>query len=548
MIFLARLEDDLSEKSRLLNEALPIREELVRNSDAFTPGDLWNRGIARNYLALVKMELSKTESDPDPRITLLRSAALDMQECIDLCTKSLEADSRAGMRRLASYEEWFGDILSMIHQLSPRPDMAERAMRAYDGAANHLTEVGLFSISGRIKWKTAKENDLLGKFEESAQLYKNSAQDYRRAAENIPSLSSLFQDLALYMDAWSSIEEARLHHRQEDYSKSADDYETATSILQATRAWNFLSRHYKACSFLERAEALSKRERFQEAGTGLRRAEEEFEEARLKIEMKTRSTIESSEKNEMKEWLNLARVRAKYCQARAELEEAKSLDAKGDDEASLRKYLLASKAFGELVGERMIHPRTELETMTLLCRAWAKMKEADVKSSAQLYDEAAESFLEAVHAAPDEKLRGIARANSSVCKALAGLGRFRETKDNRLYPDIKRQLENAGDLYENAGFEKATGWARATQRFFDAYVYLNDAVGERDPSKKAELYRLAEKHFELAGRLYAKAGFRSREEETRKLLRRAREEIALLVPHQLLSNNPTIRGSISLHC
>lgn len=544
MIFLARMEFDPSEKSRLLNEALLIRQELVRNTDTFTPGDLWDRGIAKNYVALVKMELSKTESDPKARITLLREASMDMRECIDLCSKSAGADSPAFVRRLASYEEWFGDVLVMLHGLSPEPDEANRAMQAYEAAAAHLTTIGLFSISGGIRWKTARAEDSLGKFEESAELFKNAAHDYRRAAEKIPSLSPLFQDLQLYMDAWSSIERARSHHHQQDYSKSADDYETATNILQSTRAWNFLSRHYKACSFLEKAEALSQRERSQEAASNLKRAEEEFEEAKLKIEMKARLTGASSEKNEMSEWLNLTVARARYCRARAELEEAKLLDKKGEDEASLRKYLLASKAFGDLIQGGLVEGRGELETMTLLCQAWAKMKEADIKSSPQLYDGSAELFLGADHAAPDERLRHIARANSSVCRALAGVARFRETKDDRLYAEIKGQLESAGDLYEKAGLEKATGWARATQRFFDAYVYLNDAVAERDPSRKAGLYQLAEKQFELAGRMYAKAGFTSREEESRKLLRRAREEIALLAPAQLLSSNPALQGSI----
>ena len=542
MIFLARLEDDVTKRSRLLNEALPIREELVRARDAFSPGDLWNRGSIRNYLALVKMELCKTEGDPEVKVKLLREAVSDMQECIDLCKKSLDAD--APTRPLASYLEWFGDILATLHELSPEADTADRSIQAYEDAIEHLTKIGLFSVSAGVQWKIGKAKDSQARFDESSEAFKNAACDYRRSAEKIPSLSSLFRDSALYMDAWSSIEQARLHHHEEEYSKSADDYETATNILQATRQWNFLSRHYKACSFLERAEALSQHERLQDAVDHLKRAEEEFNEAQSKIEMRTQLTGLTIEKKEMSDWLNLTQLRAWYCGARAELEEAKLLDRKGEVEASLRTFNSASKAFDNLVTGGLVQGRGELETMALLCRAWGKMKEADMKSSPKLYDESAELFLKADHIGSAEKLRQIARANSSICRALAGVARFRETKDNSVYTEVKRQLENAGDLYERAGSEKATGWARATQRFFDAYVYLNDAVGERDPSQKSVLYQLAEKQFGLAARLYAKAGFTSREEETKKLLRRAREEIALLEPAQILSNNPAIQRSV----
>jgi len=76
-----------------------------------------------------------------------------------------------------------------------------------------------------------------------------------------------------------------------------------------------------------------------------------------------------------------------------------------------------------------------------------------------------------------------------------------------LYTEIKNHLGFAADYYREAGFPKTESWTRATQRLFDALAFMSDAEAERRARKKAELYHLAEKHLEIAARLYGDAGF-----------------------------------------
>src|SRR5207249_11771333 len=82
------------------------------------------------------------------------------------------------------------------------------------------------------------------------------------------------------------------------------------------------------------------------------------------------------------------------------------------------------------------------------------------------------------------KIRTLAMANASICKALESGTRFRRTRDTGLYADIKKRLEASADYYREAGFKNAADWTRATQRMFDGLVYLTDAEIERDPKKK----------------------------------------------------------------
>jgi len=130
-------------------------------------------------------------------------------------------------------------------------------------------------------------------------------------------------------------------------------------------------------------------------------------------------------------------------------------------------------------------------------------------------------------------------ANASICKALESGTRFRRTRDTGLYADIKKRLEASADYYREAGFKNAADWTRATQRMFDALVYLTDAEIERDPKKKADLYHLSQRHLQLAARLYGDAGFQAKKDEALGHLDRIREEKELvLTPLDALAGNP----------
>ncbi len=538
MYFLASIEEDPREKIRLLAEALPIRAETVRIHDLLSTS--WSRGVMFNYLALLKAELSSTEEDPGKKTELLQDAVSDMQRCVELCARG--ATAPAFMQALAIYEESYGDIGLKLHRLRPETATSQRAIKAYEDAIEHLTKSQNPGPIAPVRWKIARGYDTIGDYGEASRHFRRAAEEYRLGVKRAPGLASTLEDLGTYMDAWALIEDARLHHEEEEYLPAGDDYTKATSLLETTRGWSHLSKHYTACSFLERGEAQSRQERQHASIESFNAAAKTFREAKAELGNRLGKGPGFQEKQELKDWLEITEGRARYSLGRVELEEAKILDRRGEEEASSRKYRSATQIFRGLLAETEAEQsRRELETLTLVCDAWAKMKEAEAKASPELYAEAADTFAKAENLTTKKRFRLLALANASMCKALEAGTRFRRTRDTQLYAEIKKQLETAADYYDEAGIHNASDWTRATQRLFDALIYLADAETEREPRKKTELFHLAEKHLHLAARLYGEAGFPRKKEETLRHLERAREEKELLLmPVEALAENPAV--------
>ncbi len=538
MYFLANIHDDPGEKMQLLTEALTMREETVRAHDLLSPS--WSRGVTVNYLALLKAELSGTEDEPRKKIELLQDAVFSMQRCVELCT--VGATTPPLMQALANYEERYGDITFNLHRLEPETSTYERSIKAYEAAISHLTKSQNPGPIAPIRWKIARSYDTTGDYEKASRSFSQAAVDYRLGVKRAPGLGSVFEELASYMDAWGLIEDSRLRHDEEHYLSAAEDYNKAASLLQATKAWKPLSKHYTACSFLERGEAQSRQERQHAAIESFNAATKAFQEGKVELENRLREDLGSQEKQELKSWLDISDSRARYSLGRVNLEEAKVLDKKGEEEASSEKYRSASQAFKALLTQpENERSRRELETLALVCAAWAKMKEAETGASPELYAEAADSFLKAESLTRKKRVRSLALANASMCRALEVGTRFRRTRDTQLYAEIKKQLETAADYYEDAAVKNAADWTRATQRLFDALIYLADAETEKEPRKKTELFQLAEKHLQLAARLYDEAGYPRKREEALRHLERAREEKELLLmPVEALAENPAV--------
>ena len=539
MYYLATMESDRQEKIQLLRAALPIREEAVRIQQRFDPQS-WNVGAAHNYMALVKAELSVLEHSPTRKSELLQGAVLDMQKCVNLCRRW--STNSAEMRALASYEESYGDILLELYQLTNHADAVQRALKAYNEATALHTGIGHPGPLAPLRWKAAEIYDGIGNFKEASNAFMKAAEDYRLAAVRIPGSASTFGELSTYMEAWSIIEEARVHHNEEQFLLAAENYNRVSSLLKNTRAWSHLSKHYVACSFLEGGEALSRQERHDASVESFTAAANAFHESRDELEGLPNESLIVHGKEEMKNWVWITEGRQRYCQGRIDLEEAKILDKRGEEEASGRKYLSASQVFRVLLtGARSEQDRNEFETLVLFCDGWAKMKEAETKGTPELYSEAADCFAKIEKVPTRRRTRLLALANARMCNALESGTRFRRTRNLQLYSDIKNQLDTAADYYEEAGFKNAADWTRATQRLFDALAYKATAEVELEPKKKTELYHLAEKHLDLAAKLYGDAGFPGKGDEVRRHLKRAREEKELLLtPLEALAENPAI--------
>lgn len=381
-------------------------------------------------------------------------------------------------------------------------------------------------------------------FKKALGVFKRVAEDYRVGAKRLPRLSSLLNELASYMEAWSLIEEARLRHGEEQYELASDDYTRAAELFLATTGWAHLSKYHEASSIMEKAESLSRQEKENESAKSFASAAKAFSEAQTALGEKRDQTRESPEQNEIDHWLEASQSLEKFCLGRVKLEEAKILDKKGEERASGEMYHSASDDFRELVLEtRSDQSRVELEALALFCDARSRMKEAEITMSPETYSEAADLFNKIEKVTQGRTFRHIALANSSICRALESGTRFRRTRDMQLYSEIKRQLETATDYYEAAGWRQAAGWTRATGKLFDSLVYLTDAATERDSKKKTELYHLAEKHLQLSAKLYGQSDFLSKQDEALRLLDRAHEEKELfLSPVEALSGSPGLTG------
>ena len=540
LLLYATLSPDLDEKARLLKDALLVAEGAARKLGTILNPLAVDQGVASSVTAAIRAELSKLEENP-AKAEILRRATAEMDKCVALCKRWETTVARGESSRLHRYYELNGDILTQLYGASGEDGLATKAVKAYEDAIRRLDKLGLVASIAPLRWKIARNYDSLRNYEEAINAFRQASEAYKLGAQKVPGSSQAFSDLASYMDAWASIEQARSHHTQEQYGLAAESYARAAGALNRTRDWNYLGKHYEACSQLERAEATSRLEKPDAAVDEFSAATRAFKQAVVELE-KARPGAEES--GELREWSRVMRSREKYSEGRLHLEEGKDLDRKGDEEGSLQKFRLASDTFKHLLGEPGSEESwMELKTLMLFGEAWSRMKDAEIHVSAELYTLAAESFAQAEKAASTKRSRLLALANASICRALESGTLFRRTRNTELFAEIKKQLETSTDYYQQAGMQSAADWARATQRMFDALVYTADAETEKDARKRTELYHLAEKHLQLAGKLYAQAGFPSKNQEALKHLERVREEKALLLtPIEALAESPAITG------
>jgi hypothetical protein len=518
--YLAIFTDEHAEKVRLLNEAIGTLDEELLAVDRLQPHG-WDRGVARIGKGKTLIELSEHENITARKVQLLVEAIQCIREGLEICK---ERNDAGHYRVIAGFCEEYGDALFRLHSLTKDPSVARSAIIAMEESSQLRTKAGQNSLLGSLAWKTARLQDIMGEFEHAAGSFARAGDNYRLAARKSLGGGDTLRDLAGYMDSWNCVEKARHQHDTKRYSMAALEYAKAYNMLQSTRNWNHLAKHYIACSLVEKGEELSRRANLGESAESFKQASENFREAKTRLEVKLENIQSSRERIELTEWSRVSGQRARYCNARALLEQARLLDIREKNEDSRMLYREASESFKQLMtDESETKNRAAMETMMLFCRAWSEMKEAETESSPQLYATAASTFLR-IEKSSDDPLRTLARANSFACKALETGIRLLRTRNAHLYSRIEEHLLAAADMYAKGGFTKSVHWARATQAFFNALSNLIAARTAKDPPSKRRLYDLVGRNFDSATRLYAKAGFKGREAEARRLLLESRQE------------------------
>jgi len=425
----------------------------------------------------------------------------------------------------ATFGYEFGDILEELHLLTKDRKNLTAAIEVFKNAAKSFRKADLPSRAAECHWKTARNQDGLGMHQEAAKNFESASTAYMAAAPRIPHFSDVYLDYATYMKAWSEIERAKLAHKNEEYADAMKHYKETANLLKQSELWNYLSLNFLAWSMLEQAEDLSRKQEMDKALDTFKEAARLFNEANEAF-LEEIDRIEKGDEKEKAVELGKASVRRKdYCLARANLEEARNFDRKGDYAASAERYDLAATTFERLLKRaETTTERNEIQMIAYMSRAWQTMKMADERDSPELFHKAAELFLKAKEHSTKRATTLLASGNSAFCKALEFGTKFEATRDREGYASVKKFLASAANYYLKAGFENASLWTSATEIMFDAYNYVSRAEMEVTPEKKIKTFLLAEKCLERSAGLYETAGYMGKRDEVLNLLKTVQEK------------------------
>lgn len=546
--FYSNLETRKDEKRKLLEEALVHRQEYVTIVERAFPFNDWVRGVGKCYEGLIKAELAGVETNRDEETVLLESAASDMKEGVLRCEKWTASQPVLHfIATAATFEYEFGEILNKRYLLTEDTKILANAIEVYKNAAKKFKKADLPSRVAESYWKMAKSEDRIGRHEKAAGNFENASTEYMAAAPKIPHFGDFYLDYATYMKAWSEIERAKSSHKHEDYATAMKHYEKTASLLKQSELWNYLSPNFLAWSLLEQAEDSSRSGRMREALEVFKKAAELFKKANEAF-VEEIDKIQTQDEKEKVIELGKASVRRRdYCLARANVEEARMYDRKGNYAMSAEKYDLAAATHEKLLETAETETdRKEIEVIACMCRAWQKMEMADEEDSPELYREASELFLKAKKYGLKRRTTLLASGNSSFCKALEFGTKFEASRDKEDFSNVKKFLVSAANYYLKAGFENASLWTSATEMLFDAYNYMSSAEIEAAPERKMKTFLLAEKCLERSAGLYETAGYLGKRDEVLKILEKVKEKREFALSLDELLTAPSDASSTSM--
>ncbi len=544
----ARVDPDPTEKRSRLEKALEYLEKATEITEQLEPFHYFDQGVGWDYLAGIKAELADTELDLDSKMRLLEEAVLGKEKCLNLCNRSLPYEDKrmlAGvLAGLQYFQDGYATLLTRVYDLTNEPGHLRKAIEISQKAIESARKLDMNSLMAESYWKIAKAQDILQEHLEAAENFKHASEGYMKAAEKIPQLRDFYQDHASYMEAWNEIEKSRHYHTRQKYGQAKKHYEKAANLHKSSKPWKYLASNYLAWAQLEHGEDLSRDERSQEAMQAFRKAAELFREAKRTLQVESNKIKSADEKDLANSLVKASDIREEYCLGRIALEEAKILDRKGDHAASSRKYGSATEKFQKATDDTESESdRQELRPIVCLCRAWQMMKRAEAEALPDLYLEASQLFEEAKEQSFNEQAKVLALGHSCFCKALEAGTRFEATRDTKLHLAATQHLASAANYYVKAGFKTASEYAKATQRLFDAYVYMDNAKKETDPEKKARYCMTAEKVLQTSADSYMKAKHPEKSEEVRRLLESVKEERKLAMSLTEVLHAPRIAST-----
>jgi hypothetical protein len=542
---MGQTETDVDEKRRLLEKALAHRKESTELTKLLGPFDYWDQGVMQNYLAEIKWDLADLSEGNETKKNMYQEAIRDKENSLKLCNKATESLGEKG----AFSQSWnvggsqyeYGNWLRLLYHLTRDDELLRKAIGVFEDVAEKTRKLEVESGLAWVYWKMAQVYGDLNEHSEAAKKFILAANNYRRTAEKIPQLKDFCQDQALYMQAWSEIEEARHNHERQEYGLAKEHFEKAAELHKLLKKWSYLESNYSAWAQVENAEELSRKEQCEEAIKAFEQAETLFSQSKKSLQTRLNKIEDTDEKQMATGMIKASDLRHEYCDARIALEEARILDKKGDHLASSVKYGSAAGTFyriGQTLGSEQ--ERKEFNFIFNLSRAWQKMMLADAKASPELYMEASALFEQASKESNNEMTCLLALGHSRFCRALEAGTKFADTGDLTFHKVAIQHLESAAKYYVKAGFQNASEYAKATGLLLDAYVHMDNAKKEEDPEKKTKLYTIAEKVLQTSAGFFMKAEHPEKREQVMRLLEQVREERELAVSIAEVLHAPSV--------
>ncbi|MEJ2242258.1 MAG: hypothetical protein P8Y18_08960 [Candidatus Bathyarchaeota archaeon] len=499
--FISVTQKEVEEKRKFLNQskfylqkALPIIEEMF-------PYDYPFQSVIYSSLALSQIAFTKIEHNLSKKKKILDSVIFTLEKCISLVEKR-----RKILKTKWAYGIYFGRYyyrlgltLEQAYNISKEKEKLVKGINIYKKAIEYYIKAETPIYLAESYWHLAQVFNHMGDFNESSKNYEEAANCYTIASKKIPQFEEYYENYSMYLNAWSQIEQAKHSHSIEEYEKAKEHYEKAAEYHESSGPWNYLTSNYYAWANMEEAEGLSRKENTQQAKQTFEKAYEQFNKAEESIEQKLEKITSPDEKEMMERLLKASDLRRKYCHARILMEESKLLDREGKHGQSSKKYREAAQNFSAIAETMDEAERKELRYITILCQAWEKMAYGEETSSSEPYLEAAELFEKAKIYSYTQRRSLWTLGNSNFCRGLAAGIQYQTGLGREEHEKAKAFMKTASTNYLKAGFKTASEYAKATQRLFDAYLFMNQAEIEADQEKRVKHYQMAENLLQIAG-------------------------------------------------
>jgi predicted amidohydrolase len=536
---LALLTSDTNEQGIYLQKMLDNANKAYELGQKAKGGFIRSFGTYAMYNAYKTLaDLAKNENEKVKFLTIAKEAAKNHTFLTIERTGMITAQLRIGL------------LIEELGIVSLNNDVLQEAKEYFFKAIDECVDRGYNSHAASAFQYVARIEDRLGNHLSSANNYEKSRDMYEDSLKNLEykPLIKRIQEKIQYSSAWNLIENAKVHHKDENHLKAKEFYENASEILQKIPKYSFEGSYNAAWASLEEAELLSKQEKQEEAIKQYKHSIQAFEEAIKILGNALEKGGGQPERERIDKLQKVAKVRISYCNARINLDEARILGKTGDHSTAAAKYAMAASVFRNVCTRyKLDKERKELEAIYHLCRAWESMELAEKFEEPERFNQAANLFKEASNLFVDTKLKLLASGNSTFCQALEAGCKFDETLElevkRDLYPKIKVMLSKAASSYGKGGFENVANWALATSIYFDAAWYLIQADKELNINEKGKLLSIGSNYLKSTLKLFSKAGYDNKVIEVQEKLNRVEKEESILFSALNTIKEPSISRS-----